>query len=221
MLFSSVKRVNLYPINAFSKAYRLYAAAPIATALIIWFWSANFASSGKCDPLIFLPLINPLEISLILVLLATLRWALTLRANFANFSDFDDETIKQSAATVSGVSLLALCTLAVCRVAHHFGDMSFDFSDMFNSMGVQASWSIVWTLFAFALMIGGNRAAKRSAWIAGATLIAIVVVKLFLIELSDQSGLARMISFIGVGATLLIIGYFSPLPPRAQNENKP
>ncbi|MDR2153332.1 MAG: DUF2339 domain-containing protein [Helicobacteraceae bacterium] len=221
MLFSSVKRVNFYPINAFSKAYRLYAAAPIATALIIWFWSANFASSGKCEPLIFLPLINPLEISLILVLLATLRWALTLRANFANFSDFDDEAIKQSAAIVSGVSLLALCTLAVCRVAHHFGDMSFDFGDMFNSMGVQASWSIVWTLFAFALMIGGNRAAKRSAWIAGATLIAIVVVKLFLIELSDQSGLARMISFIGVGATLLIIGYFSPLPPRAQNENKP
>ena len=48
----------------------------------------------------------------------------------------------------------------------------------------------------------------------GAALIALVVAKLFFIELGNQGGLARIVSFIGVGVLLLIVGYFAPLPPR-------
>jgi uncharacterized membrane protein len=47
----------------------------------------------------------------------------------------------------------------------------------------------------------------------GAGLLAIVVVKLFLVDLGALSGLSRVVAFLGVGVLLLVIGYVAPLPP--------
>ena len=53
---------------------------------------------------------------------------------------------------------------------------------------------------------------KRLALIA-------VVAFVLVVELLNTAGLARIVSFIGVGLLLLIIGYFAPLPPRRAGEN--
>jgi uncharacterized membrane protein len=74
--------------------------------------------------------------------------------------------------------------------------------------------SIVWTLIALGLMIGGHLRHRREVWLIGAALIAVVVAKLFFVELSNRGGLARIVSFIGVGVLLLVVGYFAPLPPK-------
>jgi len=79
---------------------------------------------------------------------------------------------------------------------------------------VQAGLSIVWTLMALGLMIGGHLRHRREVWLIGAALIALVVAKLFFVELSNRGGLARIVSFIGVGVLLLVVGYFAPLPPK-------
>ena len=50
----------------------------------------------------------------------------------------------------------------------------------------------------------------------GAALLAVVVGKLFLIDLGALSGLPRVVAFLGVGVLLLVIGFLSPLPPAAQ-----
>jgi uncharacterized membrane protein len=34
--------------------------------------------------------------------------------------------------------------------------------------------------------------------------------------LSHLSGIERIVSFIGVGVLMLVIGYFSPVPPRTK-----
>ena len=81
-------------------------------------------------------------------------------------------------------------------------------------MLVQAGLSIVWTLLALAMMIFGHLRMRREMWLIGAVLIGVVVAKLFFVELSNQGGLARIVSFIGVGVLLLVVGYFAPLPPR-------
>ncbi len=47
----------------------------------------------------------------------------------------------------------------------------------------------------------------------GAGLLAVVVVKLFALDLSSLSGLPRVVAFLGVGVLLLVIGYLAPLPP--------
>ena len=49
----------------------------------------------------------------------------------------------------------------------------------------------------------------------GATLMGVVVVKLFLVDFSQLSGIERIVSFLGVGVLMVLMGYFVPLPPRA------
>jgi uncharacterized membrane protein len=44
--------------------------------------------------------------------------------------------------------------------------------------------------------------------------MGVVVAKLFLVDLSNVSGVERIVSFIGVGLLMLLIGYLSPVPPR-------
>ncbi|WP_205409790.1 DUF2339 domain-containing protein [Pseudothauera hydrothermalis] len=42
-----------------------------------------------------------------------------------------------------------------------------------------------------------------------------LVVKLFLLDLSNIGCIERVVSFLGVGLLMLVIGEFAPLPPRA------
>jgi uncharacterized membrane protein len=44
--------------------------------------------------------------------------------------------------------------------------------------------------------------------------MAVVVAKLFLVELAARGSLTRIVSFIVVGLLLLLVGYFAPLPPK-------
>jgi uncharacterized membrane protein len=46
--------------------------------------------------------------------------------------------------------------------------------------------------------------------------MVVVVLKLFLVDLSSIGSIERIVSFVGVGLLMLVIGYFSPLPPVAQ-----
>jgi uncharacterized membrane protein len=60
--------------------------------------------------------------------------------------------------------------------------------------------------------------ASRKPWFAGALLLAFVVLKLFIVDMKDSGTVEQIVSFITVGLLMLMIGYFSPLPPR---ENEP
>ena len=44
--------------------------------------------------------------------------------------------------------------------------------------------------------------------------MAVVVAKLFLVELGNSGGIARIVSFIVVGLLLLLVGWFAPVPPK-------
>ena len=46
--------------------------------------------------------------------------------------------------------------------------------------------------------------------------MALVVVKLVLVDLSNRGGGERIVAFIGVGLLMLVVGYFAPLPPKAR-----
>ena len=87
---------------------------------------------------------------------------------------------------------------------------------MVHSALFQTSISIVWTLTAFVLMGMATRIGNRKLWFTGAVLLGLVVIKLFMVDLADIGTIARIVSFLTVGVLMLVIGYYSPLPPKQQ-----
>src|SRR3954468_15606001 len=86
---------------------------------------------------------------------------------------------------------------------------------MMASVLVQSALSISWTVLALALMLFATRHARRAIWVVGGALMAVVVVKLFALDLQHVTGVERIVSFIAVGVLMLLVGYFAPVPPRA------
>ena len=50
--------------------------------------------------------------------------------------------------------------------------------------------------------------------------MGVVIVKLFVVELGDSNGIARIVSFIGVGVLLLLVSYFAPAPKRGEDDGE-
>ncbi|MGF6198181.1 DUF2339 domain-containing protein [Pseudomonas laurylsulfatiphila] len=199
-----------WPVSAYPREYRVYAAAPLALLMLGWFWLANIASEGNAEPLPYVPLLNPLELGLLFALFGVYVWSRSAMPQLAVRKDY------AAIATqgVAGASLFVFFTALVMRTAHHWSGVPFELDLLLESMRVQAGLSIVWTLMALSLMIGGHLRRRREVWLIGAALIGVVVAKLFFVELSNRGGLARIVSFIGVGVLLLVVGYFAPLPPK-------
>ncbi|WP_106805394.1 DUF2339 domain-containing protein [Pseudomonas sp. S5D5] len=207
LVLAAAPRTWPWPVAAYPREYRVLAALPLAVLMLGWFWLANSFSDGTANPLPYVPLLNPLDLGLLFALLGVYLWSRSVAPQRGPRA----ELIAQG---VAGVSLFTFFTALVMRTAHHWGGVPFHLDALLASMLVQAGLSIVWTLIALGLMIGGHLRHRREVWLIGAVLIAVVVAKLFFVELSNRGGLARIVSFIGVGGLLLVVGYFAPLPPK-------
>jgi uncharacterized membrane protein len=156
-------------------------------------------------------LLNPLDITVCIVLAALTIWFKSLRAAFpSTISD------SQRKLVVGGftASLFIWVNAILVRTIHQWGGVEFSLSSLFHSVLLQATLSIFWSLLALCTMVIATRRGLRPAWLTGAGLLAAVVVKLFLVDLSNTGTVERIVSFVGVGILLLIIGYASPVPPR-------
>jgi uncharacterized membrane protein len=106
--------------------------------------------------------------------------------------------------------------VVVARTVHFLGDVPYALESMFRSDVLQAACSVLWSLAALGAMLLGRRRVLREAWMAGAGLLAVVVGKLFLVDLDGRGTVARIVSFLGVGLLMLVVGYFCPMPPKGK-----
>ena len=205
---------QMWPLLTHRAVYAQAMATPIAVLLLWWCWGANMGSAGDASPLPYLPLLNPLELGLCLVLLSLFVWWRHLpKTASIRLPD-------RAAGAIIAISAFAILTAGVLRVVHHYAGVVWNADALFDSRLAQAAVSITWAITGVSLMILGNRRASRMVWIAGAALLAIVVAKLFLIELADRGGLYRIVSFIGVGLAFLVVGYFAPVPVKPIEEEQ-
>ena len=100
------------------------------------------------------------------------------------------------------------------RTAHHWLGVGWNLITLMDSFVVQTGLAILWTLLAMSLMLFAHRRGGRTVWMTGAALLGVVVAKLILVDLSNAGGWERIVTFTVVGALMLVIGYFAPLPPR-------
>jgi len=197
-----------WPLAVHRQGYLGFGAGGIAVALLLWSLRASLWHDGTPTPLPFIVLFNPLDVTQAVALLLVARWWV---------SAFGPAALQAPARRVGtvvfgGVVFVAL-NAVLLRALHHYGAVDYTLSAWLSVSRVQTALSIFWTVLAMGTMVFATRRAHRVAWLLGAALLAAVVVKLFLVDLARVGSLERIISFIVVGALILVIGWLSPLPP--------
>lgn len=204
---SSRRLAEKWPLREYREVYAVGAALPVVVFLLGWTWLGSLLDGGAA-PLPYLPLLNPVDMGQIGVLLAVALWWRSLG---------EHPLVRNRLpllAAVLGVTGLVVISSMVLRACHQWGGVPWEMHALRASLLAQSALSIVWSALAISLMLLGNRIAVRPIWLAGAALVAVIVCKLFLVELAAKGSLERIVSFIAVGMLLLVVGYFAPLPPR-------
>ncbi|MFN0314626.1 MAG: DUF2339 domain-containing protein, partial [Burkholderiales bacterium] len=199
-----------WPVATHYKAYLLHGAVPLAGFLGLWVIYSTATNDGNPAPLPYVPVLSPLDLAQLGALVAALSW----------FKDCVRKDLIVRAGPRRAFCVLLGSASFVCangillRTLRHHAGVPFNFEQMLSSMLVQASFSIFWTVLALCTMVTATRMQRRALWITGAGLMGVVVVKLFLVDLSNIGGVERIVSFTGVGLLMLVVGYFSPVPPK-------
>ncbi|HEV3238790.1 MAG TPA: DUF2339 domain-containing protein [Casimicrobiaceae bacterium] len=203
LVVTRVGRVASWPMRTFAEAYAVTAGTVVAVLLGLGFVALALLSPGDARPLRYVPLANPMELTLSIVLAALFLWA--------------REHARLALQTVYrwlGVGVFVVLNGIVARTVHHWLGVPWQFQALVASRPLQAALTLTWTVAALAAMVAATKRRLRALWLTGAGLLAAVVIKLFAIDLAALSGLSRVVAFLGVGALLLVIGYLAPLPPQ-------
>jgi uncharacterized membrane protein len=205
-----------WPFNRYAKSYAWTAVVPMIPLLFVGTGLAAFVSRGSAKPLPYIPLLNPTELTIALALGTLLFWRQRiLQSNFGISSASRTTIEKPMFVAVAALAFVAINTVWF-RIAHHYLGVAWHADSMLNSFIVQAGISILWSSLALALMVWAHKTVRRPAWVAGAILLGLVVLKLLLVDMSNRGGTERIITFIAVGCLMLLVGWFAPMPPAAK-----
>jgi uncharacterized membrane protein len=207
-LVSFRKRLG-WPFDVWPAAYRDWLPSIMVLGLLVW-TLRGLAMDGDPRPLPYLPLLNPLDLVQFFVLLAIIHWVLDCRnATVGPAAHFSTGELWAAPVGAAFVWLTAV----VARTVHHLAGVPYSAAAMFGSGLFHAAVAVLWGLLALGCMAASRRLQQRPVWFTGAGLLAVVVVKLFLVDLSGAGTVSRIVSFLAVGGLMLVIGYFTPLPP--------
>lgn len=210
-----VTRVE-WPFARNREAYLFIAGVGVALYLAAWSVLTNAVSAGDSAPLPYVPLLNPLDLGQALILLVLLRYWRFLRAvDTPETARIDKRVPLPGLAALTFIWLNAL----LLRTLHQWFGVAFNVDALMASTLVQTCLSLFWTVLALTAMLIAARKRERIVWLVGASLLVVVIAKLFLIDLSRIGSVERIISFVGVGLLMLIVGYFSPLPPARESRS--
>ena len=185
---------------------------PLAVGTLAWSL-LQFAASGRPAPLPWIPLLNPIDLMQCVILYGWIKHAPDrINALFGLSS-------RHLVFILAGFVFLWI-NVDILRFVHNWAGVAWDFSRLIQADLTQTLMSLVWALLGLAGTFVAARKKHRQIWIIAAALLAVVVLKLFVIDLSAQDTIERIVSFTGVGLLLTFVGYFSPIPPRQQTETE-
>lgn len=203
--------VDRWPCAPLGEWYRAFVIPGgtllMAMQVVVW----NLGHDGAMAPLPYVPLLNPLDLTTGFVLMLC---AGALR-QLASQGALHDGLLHRMTIGVAIAAYVWFNLILLRSVAHYVG-IDYRFGELAASQFVQAMLSLVWSASALVLMRFSARMTMRRGWWSGAFLLGIVVVKLFVVDLANGGSIARVVSFVGVGVLLLLVGYLAPYPKSAQ-----
>jgi uncharacterized membrane protein len=202
-----------WPVPVHPVVY-LNASILLVAALTLGLTALSLAGPGNPDPLPYIPVLNPYDLAMLFAMLVAGLSLGAIRRESGLSGDVAAVSLLAPYKLILAAAFFLMTTIALVRGVHHYTGVSWDDHALYNSVIVQTSLSIYWGLLGFIGMIWGARSTRRPVWLAGAGFMALVVIKLFLVDLGNTGTVERIVSYMGIGALLLVVGYFAPAPPR-------
>lgn len=204
-----LRNQRCWPFAPWPGAYRGWLPSLLVLGLMAWTVLGLFIN-GDPKPLPYLPLLNPLDLVQIFVFLVTLSWVLSMRREPVPPAAELPLTVLWG---VPAAGVFLWLTAVVARTVHHLAGVRYQAEAMFRSDLFHTAIALLWGLLAFGAMVAANRLKNRTVWFFGAGLLAVVVAKLFMVDLSGSGTVSRIVSFLAVGGLMLVVGFYTPLPP--------
>jgi uncharacterized membrane protein len=176
---------------------------PLPLLLMLAIWWAWVALMPVQPEQWYLPLFNAPDL---LMLVAVCLFGLYLW--------LQQKKLTTSALQVLGLLGFGWLNVVLLRGLHWLLDIPYQLASLWQHPQVQMTLSISWTLVALVSMQQASRRQSRGLWLGGGLLLLAVVAKLFTVDLADQGSMARILSFVVVGALMLLIGYIAPIPAK-------
>ena len=204
----------------YASIYRGWVALGLAMFLLAWMFIVNgpwvtdpVMGAGWAQPaqIGYLPLFNALDFVSALALFALWRHGRLTGAYFLNYAG---ERTQQVLHWLMGAAAFVWLNAMIARSLNAYAGLPLDDGRFLHEALAQTTYSIAWSLLGLILIVLASRLKQRRLWLVAAGLLGVVVLKLFLVDLSGSDTLARIISFVGVGVLLLLAGYIAPIPAK-------
>lgn len=215
--FSLAKTADFWPLGE-RLAMFIWAALFVPVLVLLLFFLCFMGFSGTTPPWSYVPVFNPVELTAIMTMVVIVLWLRRISAVDAKPEAFAYPASAQAIVPILGFALL---NAAIARSVHYFFGIPFKLNFLLESSIFQSAVTVTWGMTALIMIWIAARRGYRTLWLGGAALIAIVVCKLFLVDLSQTGTISRIVSFVGIGVLMMLIGYFSPMPPDRKSDKKP
>jgi uncharacterized membrane protein len=199
-------RMLAAPLAAGFDEYRMVLAIS-AMAATAGLWGLSLFSAGESAPLPWLVALNPLELLQIAALLLLAHWA---------WRGERYPALARMGVPVFAIASFVWITFATLRATHHLTGGIWS-PGMLSETEVQTALTVVWSVLGVLGWVFGSRRGDRMLWGAGAVLMAVVLLKLLLIDRGHLGNIFGIISFIAYGLLCTAVGYFAPAPPKRES----
>jgi uncharacterized membrane protein len=223
LLLSWVGFARHWPFAAqfgYASIYRGWVASGLGVFLLGWMFIVHglwvtdpVMGAGWAQPaqISYLPLFNALDFVSALALFALWRHGRVAGAYSLNS---DGARTQQALHWLMGAAAFVWLNAMIARSLNAYAGLPLDDWQFLHEALAQTTYSIAWSLLGLVLIVLASRLKQRRLWLVAAGLLGVVVLKLFLVDLSGSDTLARIISFVGVGVLLLLAGYIAPIPAK-------
>lgn len=186
--------------------------AALTGVFVLWSTLAHVSNSASAAPLPYFPVINPFD-------LIHVVFFILLASAVRIFAAVKQEWGHQMVILLGALVFIWLSAVLL-RSVHHYANIPLELSAMLSNNLVQTGLSILWALIGMLSVLFAAKKLIRPLWIAGTVLIGVVLVKLIFVDLGNSGTIERITSFLVVGGLLVALGYYSPIPPRAQSKGE-
>ncbi len=177
------------------------AVVAINSALLL---TVSVGLSGDNTPIKYLPIFNIYDLNCMMALLVLSVWIYRVKSL---------QLIQQQSFVYwmlcFGLIYFIVLNAILIRSVHHLMNIPFEWHALWQSAETQTTLSIFWSLLALMLMLIAMIKKSRVLWLTAIGVCVLVALKLFLLDLQNINIVMRIVSFMGVGAVFILMGYFS------------